>query len=96
MWECAIGPESVFLIQETSWKRIAMKKNDQSEAGAKAPEEKLLTVRRAASLLGLPYRQLLLEVSTGQVRTYTVGKSRKYVFASELLSFLRLKTKTKE
>lgn len=52
--------------------------------------EKLLTVKQAAKVLNLPYRQLLQAVETKQVPSYQVLKSRKMVFTSEILASIRL------
>lgn len=48
--------------------------------------ETLLTIRKAADALNLPYRQLLEQVNIGSIPSYQVGKSRRMVFMSEVLT----------
>ncbi len=51
--------------------------------------EKLLTVKQAADALNLPYRQLLSAVQSMEIPSYQVLKSRRLVFASEILASIR-------
>lgn len=58
--------------------------------------EKLITVKQAAAVLGVEYRQLLVGVASGAVPSYSIAKSRKMVKPSEVLASMRNNIATKE
>jgi len=49
----------------------------------------LLTIKKAANKYSLPYRQLLQAVNDGLIPYYRLGKSRRYVVASEVICLMR-------
>lgn len=51
--------------------------------------EVLKTVKQAAKVIGVPYRQLLDVVNANLIPSYRIGKSRRFVLVSEILSFMR-------
>lgn len=59
-------------------------------------QEPLLTLKAASVALNIPYRQLLLEVAAGRFPFYQVGKSRRMVLASEILTSMRYQPLIKE
>lgn len=52
-------------------------------------QSKLLSVRAAASALGVQYRQILEAVNTGKIPHYRLQKSRRYVRLDEVLTIMK-------
>lgn len=53
----------------------------------------LITIKKAAAMLGLEYRALLRAVDSGAVPYYRVDKSRRLVNFSEVLACIKVKPK---
>lgn len=53
----------------------------------KSPE--LLTVKKAATIIGVQYRQLLNAVHCGDVPHYKIGKSRQLVNVQEVVAVMK-------
>lgn len=50
---------------------------------------KLYTVKQAASLLGVQYRQVLQSLNNGQIPHYRIHKSRRMVRLDEVLAVMK-------
>ena len=55
----------------------------------KQPTERLVTLKKASELTGVEYRQILEGARLGLFPVYSIHKSRKMIFVSEFLSFVR-------
>lgn len=73
-----------------------MKPKSISTANIQTGIEPLLTIKQAAKVLGIEYRQLLRGVEAGQIPFYQIGKSRRMVRVSEILSSICSNHKLKE
>ncbi len=58
--------------------------------------ERLVSIKKAAYLIGIDYKQLLRAANAGELPLYKLGNSYRFVLVSEVLACMRSTSKTKE
>jgi len=53
-------------------------------------QQRLITLKKASELSGIPYRQILSACNTGEIPYYQISKSRRLVDIAEVISIMRV------